>query len=533
MKRCFLSALSLLLALCLASPALAGVVPGSNFARLLIEEDQVEIYLKNWEEFTIVTPENLEDHMDLATLRGETPEDARFRFQHGNIVLEAYNPKLFPYGVMRVQRFEDELSRNYWNSNDLPYNQMSSLIQDLSGSLYHGYLNLFQVRQKEWFNGLYGSVIWYPPFEYESGLFCLYILNGVTYLVSYMQRTFASAERYFYNAGYHTNADGFEIVEMVYSHVRNHLPVINQNDGVQLVGPKQTPVADLSTDDSRLILNAHSGPFTMTGGTEAGAEVSVRVGDSAWQATVNADKTYACEIDLAPGENDVISVANKAGLGENTLHRTVSADDTMAALELTQFPYGPEIRDQLRVKGKASPGAQVLVQLDDGEEVPVPVSENGAFDYPFTVDKDWVDYDITIIAREEGLADCSARFTFYATYEEAQRGNYYYRQTLTPGLSVQDILSDPAAHVGDRVSLDVQMMTVRQRDGLVTCEGRINQDPKKNILVIFPDYMEDQVYPGILLTVCGELDEPTLTDPPVPRLNVQYATNLIVEYVYR
>ena len=532
MKRAISFLLALMLAMTLAVPALGEVEIRINTDNYLHALDLPELGLNlrlTWaEQCTFVTAENLEEHADLVTARGDTMENARFRFANAGILFEAYCPEKIPDGVIRVQRFEDEWSRNIWSMCvEEPDRYTTSLLQAMmdewSGTLYQGYMRLFNVRRKSDINldrySLIGSVNWYPPFDYESGMFKLFCTNGVFYMVSYMSLRPASTQK------------NYSYQDYLYENAITNTPI---GGTIRLISgtKEETPVTDLGTDRTRLILNAHSGPFTLTGTTERGAAVRVTNGDQSWEATVDG-LNYTCGIELQPGENTVVSAANKQGLRENTLERVIAVDDGIAALELTEFPYGAVPRSEVTAKGKTSPGASVTVTIDDGEPREAAVEADGAFSYTLPVGEveDWVDHTIAIAAHEEGLEDCTARFTFSTEYDEASQGIAAYRKTLSGGVTGWTVNKDPAAHVGERMALEVRTLTVDRRDGILSVECCIDSDESRPVILVYPNYMDDEIAPFMVITVYGEIVEPAQMDPPVPRMEVEYTQNLIIEYI--
>lgn|GEM_PF-2288154 len=532
MKKIVCILLTLLMAFGLAAPALGELeyVINTQYYNSTLDFPGlgVKMNLRNPEEWTIVTAETLEEHADLITARGDTMENARFRFENANILFELYNPKRIPDAVIRVQCYEDEWSRNIWStaSADKDYyevTQLRSLTDELNSTLYQGYLRMFNVRAQSDTTtmNIKGSVNWYPPYDYESGLFTMFCVNGKFYIASYLCMTPASSTNYLYQS------------DMLYTYAINWTPV-EEWDGVKLMNGVQgeTPVTDLASDWSRLILNAHSGDFTFTGATERNAAVRVTNGEQSWDAAVDGTN-YTCVIQLRPGENTVVSTANKQGLRENTTERIIAADDAVAALELTEFPYGRVLRNEVRASGKTAPGASVSVVIDDGDPQPVTVQPDGTFSYSLPVGsvEDWVDHTIEIAAHEEGLEDCTAKFTFSTGYAEAQQGIGAYLGTLSQNVNSWNINKEPDAHVGERTALEVRTIQVDHRDGILSVECRIEEDRARPIILLYPDYMDDQITPQMVITVYGEIIDPALLDPPVPRMEVEYTRNLIVQYV--
>ncbi|MBE5781895.1 MAG: hypothetical protein E7329_01105 [Clostridiales bacterium] len=514
MKR-YNGVLALVLCLLLAMSAQAEIKEGSNASRLLVVEEGVEVFLSKVKEWTMVTPETMEENMALLTALGDSEEAVRYRFANGNIVFEAYHKGL-PDGRVRLQIFEDEFTRSVWHLDDLTKKQYIAVAEELEDGMFQGYiqmLNLDYNASTAKGRVIKGALIAYPPFAYESGRFSLSFFNGKAYLASYTQTTEATLKK-------HLKQDN------TYARMQDWTPV---EASMKLTGERLPSVADLRTDYSRLILNAHSGPFTFTGISEKDAQVTLKNSDQEWKAAVDKEGNYSAEIMLAAGENEIMAVANKAKLGENTLSRIISVDDAMAALELNEYPYDFVIRDEIRLAGKASSGAKVTVKVDGGEPASVSVEADGSFAYELEAE-DWVEHTVEITASEDGKEDCTAKFSFTPEYEDAAKGIKAYGKTLTEGVSGKAISNDPSAHVGSRVKLEVYTKEVERTDGRLILKGNINKDEDMPVILVCDSYLEDMILQKMILTVYGEVIEPSLTETPIPRIHVEYIQYLKLVY---
>ena len=504
-KRVLWAALLLSCLLCARPAASAeGYAPGKNQDYLLLPEEEVQLWMYRMKEWTLVTPDTMEEHMALLTSRGDSEEDVRYRFAHGNILLEAYHEKL-PDGRMRVQVFEDDQSRSVWNLKILTKKQYVALKKELQERLYQGYLHLFNVKgyAEEYRTRDYtGSVIAYPPFAYESGLFMLRFFNGRAYLVTYTQPVPGSSAK-LYDGTMFGRVQGFVL--------KNH---------PELVGKERAAAADL-THDRRLILNAHSGTYTFAGASEKGASVTVETGGRKVTAQVDGDGKYTARITLAPGDNAVVARAQKEKLADNALTRVIPVNDGMAALELTDYPYDAVDRGKMKAAGRTSPGARVTVKIDGGKPEKVKVKKDGSFSWDVKVE-DWTEHTIEITASEDGLTDCTAKFTFRPVYEDAAKGIQAFQKTLDKGVNGKKISADPGGYVGKRVKMEVYTTKAQRRDGRLILHGNISRDKKMPVILVCPDYLEDRIQDKMLLTVYGTVTEPSRADPAVPRLDVEY-----------
>lgn len=484
-----------------------------------LPQEGIRVYLERLSEWTYVTTENLEENLALVTACGDTEENARYRFAQGNILFEAYHSGL-PGGRYRLEVFEDEFTRRIWDLDALGRKEYAALETELEEELFAGHLQLFNLKsaaawQKR--RSISGSLIAYPPYPYESGMFRLWFLNGKCYIVSYTQPTQASAKK-------HLSSDN------TYNRVQDWTAV-GMEDGLQLLdgAARLKPAVDLTADE-RLILNAHSGSFSITGTSEKRAALQAQAGASSAEAKADANGKYTCSITLQTGVNDVVITARKSGQEENWLTRQIMVDDTLAALELTKYPYGSTIRTENQVKGKVSPGAQAFIQLDEGEPVAVSVDAQGNFSYTIEAD-DWTEHIFAITAREDGQEDCTARFSFRFVYEDAKKGMNAYKKTLTQGLTGQKLSAAPDAYTGQRLRLEVYTTQVQRQDGLLVLTGRIDGKTDRPVLLICDSYLEDQILDKMQLTVYGQVLEPSRTEEPIPRVSVEYIYYL--QKVYR
>ncbi|MBE5786193.1 MAG: hypothetical protein E7324_01485 [Clostridiales bacterium] len=509
--------LMLILCFVMVFPARAELTEGSRSSRVLSVEEGVEFTISKPGEWTFVTLENMEEHMALLMSLGETEAEIRARFSDGTILFEAYHPKL-KNGRYRVQVFEDAFTHNVWHLDDLTKKQYIALGDELEEHYFQGYLDLIRVEfessraRDRYFEGAYNA---YPPYSYESGYYNLTFYNGKAYFCSYSQKTQASQKK-------HIKADG------TYDRVGDLLPGMAGRG--YLKGQRLSPVADLMPDDSRMILNVPSGSFTFTGVSEKKADVFVKIGDRQWVAEVDSEGRYTADIQLQPGKNEIIAVANKADLSENTLSHFISADDGMATLILTQYPYGDVIRDKIMVSGQTSPGAKVTIKIDENAPEELTVKEDGTFSQKIQAE-DWIEHTIEITASENGKEDCTARFSFIPSYEDASKGISAYRKTLTEGLTAKKISAKPADHVGGRIKLEVYTKEVERTDGRLILKGNINKNKDQPIILVCEGYLQDEILDKMILTVYGEVIEPSLTDDAIPRLHVEYISYL--KKIYR
>ena len=97
------------------------------------------------------------------------------------------------------------------------------------------------------------------------------------------------------------------------------------------------------------------------------------------------------------------------------------------------------------------------------------------------------------------------------------------------------LAADPAGYVGKRYSFEIKVKSWTVHDGMIAMEAQFNgnlhnyaNDPfDLTIYLMFDGYVDDFFRPNQELTVFGEIIDPSITDPPHPRMQVQYAMYVI------
>ena len=512
MKKCF-AWVVLLLLLASAFPAGAEVTWDGNW---VIVPGEASVRLPKPEKYTFVTRDNLEENMALCLARGNSEADVRRRFANEAVVWEAYRKDL--PGCFRMEIYEDEWTHYVWDEytmGDMDFHDLPKALMeaDWLGDRYY----LFSLDELLTYRFIVGRMLSVLPYEYESGVFSLHFYNGKGYMFLYCKTEPASRKELW-------PLEDYEIIWDTCYQKNNGFKRLNS------ALAHSTAMTDLLPDRSGLILNLHEGPFEINGKTEKNALVTAQWGSQTESMQVEG-KEYKGKVQLTEGENTIILRAEKPERQENSVELTFPVNSSMAALALEEFPYLTCDRDKLRVKGSTDPRGSVKIILDEGEEEAVTVKEDGSFAYSFTA-SDWEEHQLDIIASQEGLEDCQARFTFTPTYEEAEKGVRAYRKTLDEDFLPRHLGEDPESCVGKRVKLETMVRGLSMRDGILTVEARFTWTKGGNYntapcYLIFDSYMEDYFKPGLDVTVYGEIIEPARTDPVCPRIKVQY-----VEYVY-
>ncbi|MBE5786194.1 MAG: hypothetical protein E7324_01490 [Clostridiales bacterium] len=513
MKKTILLLLVLLMMPCLA---LASSASSSWFA---VEEEGISVRLPNREKYTIVTPENYEEYMDLCVAHGNTENNVRRRFESGHVIMELYREGM--EGWMRLEVYEDEWTRYAWDSVSMMDGPFKRLPQELESTLWlsdHGYklYGLDDVISNRYING---RLISYPPYDYESGMVNIHFYHGKAYLLIYADTKPATHTKHW--------ADGvYDIVNKAF--LRSDSFRRENKEWAQ-----ETHPTDLILGSDSLALNLHPGEYTVMGITESGAKISLQAGDKTYQATVK-EREFSCKVPLEAGENVIRVTASKAKRLDETAQLTITTDPETAELVLMECPYGSVSEKGMKVKGKTSPQGSVQIRLDDQEAVAVPVNEKGVFEYSFEASF-FDDHKIEIIASQEGLEDCGAIFDFLPMPESAQKAVNTYRKLLAEkklSAVIADMYENPEAHIGERyeINFDYDWKTgnVTYFDGYAVAEKMVaikheGENYRVPIQLIFPNYGDDILVNKGTVIVFGQMIEPAMTEPAIPRMEVQLA----------
>ena len=518
MKKPQLKVLILIAVIMLAVPS-ASLGAGSQIE---IEGEDASIFLWKKDEYTFVTPETLDENMDLCLSHGGTEKAAWERFGTGHVVWEAYHPNI--EGRIRLEIYEDEWTHYVWDSQTMGTSLMKQLSDDLLNAGWLGghyyfmslYYQLFDDAQ--YLAGAFHSV---PPYEYESGRCVIHFYNGRAFMFLYADSKAASKEGYWSE----------KTRDML---VYNQNPLRNGNafrrDSKALANAPH--MVDLLPDRTQWVLNLNSGAFALTGITERGAAVTLEAGGQTVEAKVD-ERAYTGTVTLKEGDDKIILRAKKGEQPENVIEIPLPAvDDAKAVLVLSQFPYGYADRDDLWIKGFTDPAGTVTVTVDEGAPIRAEVKADGSFEVPYT-GEDWVEHTIEITASQEGKADCTIQLPSIPTYNDAEKGVNAYRKTLNEWVRPDELSEHPEDYLGQRLTYEIKVENWTVQNGRITMMAGMS-DRKSNfpsyqypICLVYDSYADDFFRVGQELTVMGEMLTPTLTDPSYPRMQVQYTVQVI------
>lgn len=95
------------------------------------ELHELTAYFQEAEDWIFVTPENLDEHLDMVLARGGTEEEIRQRYAWESFVFEAYSPLLDARECVRLERFENDMTRDIWHCRHMTLEQQEQFFEEL------------------------------------------------------------------------------------------------------------------------------------------------------------------------------------------------------------------------------------------------------------------------------------------------------------------------------------------------------------------------------------------------------------------
>ena len=144
------------------------------------------MYFQNAADWIIVTPDNLEQYMDLVLARGDTEEEIRQRYARETFVFEAYSPLLNANECVRVERFETALTREIWHGRHMDLELQTRFFEELQMGLIMPWYDAYGSTKGGWGENtvLYASYTSLPPATLEQGSMQIRLINGTMYVFS-------------------------------------------------------------------------------------------------------------------------------------------------------------------------------------------------------------------------------------------------------------------------------------------------------------------------------------------------------------
>ena len=480
------------------------------------ELDQMRCYFRTSSEWVIVHRGNLDEHMERLLQRGDTEVDIRARFARDTLLWEAYNDRFPKDACIRMERFCDETSREMWHLRSLNASRRQKLMDLLNdGMLLEGY-DTFGGKSVGGGNTGYVSCNFttVPPAAHESGAMQIRYLNGQAYVLTYAV--------YGRMAGRTALRSGREN-----GLIGKFSPFNSLKFGVPIL-PRQ-PIFAL---DDPLPQQAGLGSMTVTGKVSRGAEVTVTVDGKKVSCTVSDKGAFRAVLPLSsPGDHEVTFVTSHRQCTSREDTFLINASNDRTPLSITSAPEDVVLTGQHTVSGISAPGAEIVLRLDDREAVSLTAGPDGGFSHIFDIPDDGA-HQLYMAASARGQDMSVAAVLFYTEYEAFKDGLKAFEKQLTSS-TVAELAADPSAHQGERVKISVRVKEVQfTQEGLgILCTynpPKSSRHPKTPLYITLYGYAQDQIQPGMTMTVYGTVNgEHTVDGETRLTILMQYGTYLV------
>lgn len=475
--------------------------------------------VKNW---TIVTPDNLDEHLDLVLQRGDTEEEIRARFAGEHFLFEAYSTDLPQDACFRAEVYEDDFTRDVWHLKHLSTEARKELNDYILAGKLLPDRDIYTLSNKgsnesACINGYFTN---YPPARLESGKIQFRFRNGRMYVFSYcVSGRLAGASRLFSN-----KEDGqFSKTPMdlsADSSFRN----------------KMLPRLPDYALDGEVPLMAMPGELTLTGTVEKGSSMTAALDGTPVKASVTKAGKFTVTLPLADnGVHEIALTVAHSKYTTRTMTYTIDVSDEVTPLTMTSWPEGKADVGENMLEGMTAPHAQVSAVLDGGEAVMGTADDAGLFSIKVEVPSKG-EHTLLITASADGLAPTSAETTFFAEYTTVEEGIKAFSDGLTTE-RIDTMSEDPWSYTDEKVKISVRIKDVTVIDtGLgLMCEynppSGLKHDETPLYLTI-PGYAQCQLHENMIITVYGTVKgEYVIEDEFFPEnrlwIDVEYGTYMV------
>lgn len=521
MKRTWLTALLVML-LCmlpLGARALEWTCE-KNYIRFPEIED-AKLYFRSAKDWTIVTPENYLEHMELLLARGDREEDIHARFAQESLIFEAYSDKLKKDACIRLECAENEVSREIWHLRHLSTKERTAFKEAMQeGKVLEKY-DTFTFKWSDGSKQQTSCICGFttrPPQVYESGVLELRYYNGKEYILSY-----AVLGR---RAGRSTLRSSGEN-----DRINQQYPF----DRVVFKGEMLPPMPAFELDKP-FPTQVDVGETTITGQVPSGSRMTATLNGEEIPVKVAKDGDFTLVLDLPePGDYEVVITTTHSKNTDRVEHYTLNASASRTPLNLTEMPDALAQAGPQTVSGETDPGAEVIVQLDREYPVDLVADEKGCFTHTFDVMDDQV-HQLTVTAMGTGKDDAQLILHFATEYETFKDGVKAFSQDLTKH-TIGEMAKDPAAYAGEKVKISVKVKEVTYtEEGLgILCAYNPPSGSgyaKTPLYLTLYGYGQDQISEGMIITIYGTVTGPAQVQTDQgeeTRLGilVQYGTYLV------
>lgn len=434
--------------LCLFATALAEVeieIVDANYIRLP-QEGGMKMRFRNTDQWTFVTNDNLDEHLDMVLARGGTEEQIRERYARESFMFEAYSDQLPKDACIRVEFFEDDLTRYAWHTRHLDAEKRKYFFDSMANGMYIPWYDVYQGYAGQ--NQENAAALAYftamPGAGLESGYMKLRLINGRMYVVTYNV-----SGRF---AGLPNLLKGKD--EEAMSH---HSPVHQDITFDEKLLPQLTAF----TLDSEVPMQADVGDLTLTGSIRAGGNLAVTLDGEEVPLQLNRDNgkfTVVLPLNVE-GDREVVFTATHSKNTERVERYNINVSSIRTKLQFTELPQDRVKSGDVKVAGESDPGATVSLTLDEGEPILLTADEEGKFAHTFTL-KDNAQHHLLVMATAPDYKDTFQMETWFITeFEAALDGVTVFRSKMKD-IAIEDIAADPEAYLGERVKVETHIIKV-------------------------------------------------------------------------
>ena len=438
--------------LCLCLPALAEVeieIVDANYIRLP-QEGGMKMRFRNTDKWTFVTNDNLDEHIDRVLSRGGTEEAIRERYARDTFLFEAYSEYLPADACIRVELFEDDLTREAWHAQYLDWTKSQEFFGEMANGMYIPWYDIFMGRSGQKDNNAGGTASFTntPPHALESGTMAVRLINGRMYLVSYnVYGRFACL----------TNQVTAEDKKAL-DYAPNNLKILFDEKALP-------PMPEFELEEE-FPIQADVGDMTVKGTVKKNANLTVTLDGE--EIPVELDKKKGEFTVVLPlteeGDREVVFTATRNDCTDRVERYSINVSSTRTKLHFTEIPQDVVRTGDVKVAGESDPGATISLTLDEGEPVLVTADETGKFAHTFNI-KERDLHHLFIMATAPDYKDTFKAETWFITeFEEVIDGQLAFHEK-TQGLRLVDVIADPEAYQGRHIIVTIHMDRVDILEG--------------------------------------------------------------------
>lgn len=475
-------------------------------------------YFEDAEYWIFVTPENLDEHLDMVLARGGTEEEIRARYARESFVFEAYYDQLPADTCVRLEMFETNLTRDMWHTRHMDLDKRTLFFEDLEMGFVMPWYDVFSPNigstgSSQFVHAQFTSI---PPATLESGSIRMWLINGKMYVFSYnVSGRLIVGNTKSDSAGTGGNSVATPVGRyqgMAFSEeLLPQLPAFELNGGL----PAQADVGDM----------------TVKGTIRSGGTIRVELDGVEVPVTLKSyEGEFTAVLPLTTeGDHEVRFIVNHPKNTERVETATINVSSTRTALTFTRAPQGYVLAGEQILAGVSDPGASIVITLDENEPVTLTADENGAFSWSVDLPGDAL-HHIHVMATAPDYKDSfNVDWYFLTVYETTMDGLYAFGSKLS-GTLLKDLIADPMAHVDERVKVEAHIMRVDIiPEGLgLYCKEYQNyyyQGPERYFYVTINGYAQGQPHELMVLDVYGTVEgQREVEGEMLLEISMQYAT---------